>query len=95
MWTLATRGRMAKIERKTNRYPSDLTDEEWTKIEPFLPRAAKSGRPIEVDLREVLNAIRYIAWRSGGDGGCCRRWAKRGRLAKRHRPEPSQVKIFT
>jgi hypothetical protein len=40
---------MAKIEKKTKRYPSDLTDEEWAKIEPFLPRASKSGRPIEVD----------------------------------------------
>jgi transposase len=54
---------MAKIEKKTKRYPSDLTDEEWAKIEPFLPRTAKSGRPIEVDLREVLNAIRYITRR--------------------------------
>ena len=65
MWTPATRGRMAKIEKKTKRRPSDLTDEEWAKIEPFLPRASKAGRPIEVDLREVLNAIRYMA-RSGG-----------------------------
>jgi transposase len=46
---------MAKIEKKTKRYPSDLTDEEWARIEPFLPRASKAGRPIEVDLREVLN----------------------------------------
>src|SRR5271170_7056340 len=65
MWTPATRGRMAKIEKKTKRYPSDLTDEEWARIEPVLPRASKAGRPIEVDLREVLNAIRYVA-RSGG-----------------------------
>src|SRR6202162_5715956 len=65
MWTPATRGRMAKIEKKTKRYPSDLTDEECARIEPFLPRASKAGRPIEVNLREVLNAIRYMA-RSGG-----------------------------
>ena len=65
MWTPATRGRMAKIEKKTKRYPSDLTDEEWARIEPFLPRASKAGRPVEVELREVLNAIRYMA-RSGG-----------------------------
>ena len=25
---------MAKIEKKTKRYPSDLTDEEWARIEP-------------------------------------------------------------
>jgi transposase len=41
------------------------TDEEWRRIEPFLPGAAKSARRVETDLREVLNAIRYMA-RSGG-----------------------------
>ena len=65
MWTPATRGRMAEFEKKTKRYPTDLTDEEWARIEPFLPGAAKSGRPARTDLREVLNAIRYLA-RSGG-----------------------------
>src|SRR5258706_2573208 len=65
MWTPATRGRMAEIEKKTKCYPTDLTDEEWARIEPFLPGAAKSGRPARTDLREVLNAIRYLA-RSGG-----------------------------
>ena len=52
---------MAEIERKTKRYPTDLTDEEWAKIEPFVPKPAKTGRRREVDLREVLNAIRYLA----------------------------------
>ena len=52
---------MAEIERKTKRYPSDLTDEEWSKIEPFLPGTARTGRRRQVDLREVLNAIRYLA----------------------------------
>jgi putative transposase len=28
---------MAEIEKKTKRYPIDLTDEEWARIEPFLP----------------------------------------------------------
>lgn len=65
MWTPATRGRMAEIAKKTKRYPTDLTDEEWARVEPFLPGVAKSGRPVETDLREVLNAIRYLA-RSGG-----------------------------
>jgi putative transposase len=51
---------MAAIERKTKRYPTDLTDEEWARIEPVLPRPAKRGRPREVDLREILNAIRYL-----------------------------------
>jgi len=52
---------MAEIERKTKRYPTDLTDEEWSKIEPMLPGAARTGRRRRVDLREVLNAIRYLA----------------------------------
>ena len=51
---------MAEIERKTKRYPSDLTDEEWSKIEPFLPGTARTGRRRQVDLREVLNAILYV-----------------------------------
>ena len=37
MWARATRGRMARIEKKTKRYPSDLTDEEWSAIGPVLP----------------------------------------------------------
>jgi putative transposase len=64
MWTRATRGRMAAIEKKTKRYPSDLTDEEWSSIEPLLPKPAKRGRRRETDLREVVNAIRYMV-RSG------------------------------
>jgi putative transposase len=56
---------MARIEQKTNRYPTDLTDEEWSRIEPLLPPCGKTGRKRSVDLREILNAIRYTA-RSGG-----------------------------
>ena len=56
---------MAEIEKNTKRYPTNLTDEEWAQIEPFLPGAAKRGRPARTGLREVLNAIRYLA-RSGG-----------------------------
>ena len=51
---------MAEIERKTKRYPTDLTDEEWAKVEPVMPKPARTGRQREVDLREVLNAIRYL-----------------------------------
>jgi hypothetical protein len=51
---------MAEIERKLKRYPTDLTDEEWSAIAPLLPKPAKKGRRRTVDLREVLNAIRYL-----------------------------------
>ncbi|TPG49316.1 IS5 family transposase [Roseomonas nepalensis] len=65
MWTRETRRRMAELARKTKRYPSDLTDEEWRRIEPLMPKLPRRGRKPSVDLREVLNAIHYLA-RSGG-----------------------------
>jgi len=50
------------MERKP--YPTDLTDEQWKLIEPFLPLALPGGRPRETDLREVVNALLYLV-RSG------------------------------
>jgi len=46
--------------RKT--YPSDLTNDQWNILEPLLspPCTDGLGRPREVDLREVINAILYI-----------------------------------
>lgn len=64
MWTGYSRGRMARIAKKTKRYPSDLTDEEWLAVGPLLPQTAVTGSPRRIDLREVLNAIRYLV-RSG------------------------------
>jgi putative transposase len=40
-------------------YPSDLTDDQWALIEPHIP-VFDLGRPREVDMREVLNAILYL-----------------------------------
>src|SRR5271169_377485 len=64
MWTRRQRGRMARIARKTKRYPSDLTDEEWAEIAPLMPKPGGRGRPREVEFREVINAVRYLV-RSG------------------------------
>ncbi len=44
-------------------YPSDMTGDQWTIIEPLVP-ASSLGRPRDVEIREVLNAIFYQA-RSG------------------------------
>lgn len=42
-------------------YPSDLTDAQWSLVEPLLPREVEGlGRPREVDFREVINAILYL-----------------------------------
>ena len=57
-WTEFTR---AQHKRETARYPSDLTDEKWAIVEPLLPGRNRLGRPREVDLRRVWDAIQYIA----------------------------------
>jgi putative transposase len=59
MWTKEHRARQAVFERR--RYPTDLTDAEWARIRPLLPEPARRGRKPSVDLREILNAIRYLA----------------------------------
>ncbi|MCL5269128.1 MAG: transposase [bacterium] len=41
-------------------YPSDLTDEQWTVLEPLLPPPHVNCRPRQADLREVMNAILYL-----------------------------------
>jgi putative transposase len=41
-------------------YPSDLTDAQWAILEPLIPAAKHGGRPREVEMREILNAMFYI-----------------------------------
>ena len=43
---------MAKIAKKTKRYPSDLTGEDWERIAPLMPKPGRRGRPREVEFRE-------------------------------------------
>jgi putative transposase len=42
------------------RYPSDLTDAEWELIEPHVRARSGPGRPRELNIRAVVNAIRYL-----------------------------------
>ena len=44
-------------ERKA--YASDLTNEQWERIESLLPKQKEGGRERQVDLREIINAINY------------------------------------
>ncbi len=46
---------------KRKRYTSDLTDEQWEKVHSLLPIERNGpGRPIEIDMREAVNAMLYV-----------------------------------
>lgn len=57
-WTEITR---EQYDRRHLRYASDCTDEEWALIAPFMPAPSKVGRPRKWSMREVWDAIQYIA----------------------------------
>lgn len=58
---------MVGFEKRSKRYPTDLTDEEWLFIQLFLPSVAKRGRTC------VMSSMRFAIWSEQGvDGGCCR-----------------------
>ena len=59
---------MEEYSRDHSRYGSDLSDAEWEIIAPFMPPPARTGRPREWPMREIMNAIFYVlragcAWR--------------------------------
>lgn len=68
---------------KRVRYPTDLTDAQWEVVRPALARNGVWGRPREVDLREVLNAIFYLV-----RTGC--QW----RMLPREFPKMSTVRYY-
>jgi len=57
-WTGITR---RQYVRDGLRNASDMTDDEWMLIEPFMPAPGPIGRPRTVDLRTVVNAILFMA----------------------------------
>jgi transposase len=57
-WTGITR---PKYRRDGLRYASDTNDEEWALIEPHLPPPPSCGRMRETSMRDVVNAVFYIA----------------------------------
>ncbi len=79
-WTETAR---REYRRRPSRYASDLTEAEWQLVAPFLPPPKLVGRPRTTDLREVVNAILYIA-----TTGC--QWAQ----LPRDFPPPSTVQRY-
>ena len=52
--------RLVSRKQSPQRYPSDLTDQEWTILASLIPAAKPGGRPRTVDMREVINALLYV-----------------------------------
>jgi transposase len=57
MWTPENRHH---YDRSNLRYPSDLTDAEWSLISGLIPRAKRGGNKRTVDVREVVNGLMYV-----------------------------------
>jgi hypothetical protein len=71
-------GNAADNGSRQPRYPTDMTDREWTAVRPLLPvpgwLRGRGGRPEAYCHRAVLDAIRYLV-----DNGIKWRGATRGR----------------
>ena len=57
-WTEFTRRQRARMGGK---YAGDLTDVEWAVIEPLMPVRRPTGRPRTTKLRDVFDALLYVA----------------------------------
>jgi transposase len=57
MWTNEN---CARYDRSKLRYPSDLTDREWSLIEPLIPPAKPGGNRRTVVVRDVVDGVMYI-----------------------------------
>ena len=44
----------------TTKYPTDLSDAQWDKLLPYLPKPSPIGRPLKWEMRSIINAIFYI-----------------------------------
>ncbi len=75
MWTSENR---SKYDRSKLRYPSDLTDEEWSIVGPLIPDAKGGGNKRTIDVRAVLNGVMYILSTPAVSGQRFRRTCRRG-----------------
>jgi transposase len=57
MWTKENR---IRYNREKLRYPSDLIDAEWSRLELLIPPAKRGGNKRRVNLREIVNGIMYV-----------------------------------
>jgi len=86
-------------------YPTDLTDHQWKLVKELIPPAKTGGRPRSLEMRLVLNAIRYVVvggiqwrllpreypnWKSGYH--CFRQWRDSGDWQRLHDTLRAQVR---
>jgi transposase len=57
MWTVDSRPR---YDRSRLRYPSDVTDAEWSLIARLIPPAKRGGNKRTVNVRDVVEGLLYI-----------------------------------
>jgi hypothetical protein len=60
-------------------YPSDVSDEEWAFVAPYLTLVREDAPQCTHDIREVFNALRWIV--RVLLGGCCQTTFLHGRLS--------------
>ena len=49
------------MSHKKRGYTSDVSDGQWKRMQWLFPKRKGAGRPMELELRAVLNAILYLA----------------------------------
>lgn len=87
-------------------YPSDVSDTEWSQIEPLFPTPSPKGRRLKHTRRHIYNALRYQvrnggAWRSLPHDfppwqtvyGYFRRWQQEGTWVAIHDALRTQVRV--
>jgi hypothetical protein len=52
---MGTKENRGRYDRSQQRYPSDLTAEEWRLVEPLIPPAKRGGGKRRIDMRAVEN----------------------------------------
>src|SRR5215208_7578571 len=65
-------------------YPSDVSDEEWAFVAPYLALVREDAPQREHDLREVFNGPRWVV-RTGSPGATCPTTCLRGRRSTNRR----------
>lgn len=50
----------SNAKQPNKRYKTDLSDQQWLRIQPLLPAEKPGGRHRSVDLRQIVNAIFYM-----------------------------------